>query len=242
MLWMWVRVSSPSDQKGGAGGVGAHSPIRSGRLASAPHSGQRGLLLGWRRQRCPRRLRRPRCWSPGPWSLCAGPPSWVPCTDSWDSTSARGSRSISASSALGGRRSGWSGCGCDRTAGRQNASLVPRSGDGARRLLLLHGGMVLYLGSLVPNSALTEKEAGHMLTHALWHTLATFLVLSPTRRCTNATIDALTLDKHMLRWLLTGSLEHLQCTNSYATDVTRPCSRDSDSWHQIHSQSVKSTL
>lgn len=83
-------------------GVGAHSPIRSGRLASAPHSGQRGLLLGWRRQRCPRRLRRPRCWSPGPWSLCAGPPFWVPCTDSWDSTSARGSQSISASSALGG--------------------------------------------------------------------------------------------------------------------------------------------
>lgn len=61
-------------------------------------------------------------------------------------------------------------------SGRQNASLVLRSGDGARRLLLLHGGMVLYLGSLVPNSALTEKEAGHMLTHTVTH--AGYLSLS----------------------------------------------------------------
>lgn len=41
------------------------------------------------------------------------------------------------------------------------------SGNGAQRLLELHRDTVLYLGSLVPNSVLTEKEARHMLAHTL---------------------------------------------------------------------------
>lgn len=75
-------------------------PTRSGRRASALRSGRPGRRPGWRRQRSPRHLHHPRCWSPGRWSPCGGRPSWVPCTDSSDSTSARGSRSISASSDL----------------------------------------------------------------------------------------------------------------------------------------------
>lgn len=59
-----------------------------------------------------------------------------------------------------GRRAGY-----DRLVGRWTKAslvLVFRLRDS----LELHWGMLLYLGSLVPNSALTEKEAGHMLTHA----------------------------------------------------------------------------
>lgn len=81
------------------------SPIRSGHPAAALRSGRRALQPGWTRRRCPLRPRRPRCWSPGLWSLCGAPPSWVPCTDSSDSTWARGSRWIAACSS-GGHRGG----------------------------------------------------------------------------------------------------------------------------------------
>lgn len=76
-------------------------PTRSGRRASARRSGRPVPPPGWKRRRSPRRLRRQRCWSPGRWSLCGARPSWVPCTDSSGSTSARGSRWTSASSGLG---------------------------------------------------------------------------------------------------------------------------------------------
>lgn len=145
-------------------GASHHLPIRSGHLAAALHSGRRALLPGWRRQRFPRHLHHPRCWSRGQWSLCGAQPSWVPCKDSWDSTSALGSRWVSAFSGLtvedrGGQQS---------DGAPTKASEMPCSGKGAQRLLELHRGMVLYLGSLVPNSVLTEEKPHCMLTHTLF--------------------------------------------------------------------------
>lgn len=42
---------------------------------------------------------------------------------------------------------------------------MPCSGNVAQRLPELHRGMVLYLGSLVPNSVVTEEKPHCMLTH-----------------------------------------------------------------------------
>lgn len=78
---------------------------------------------------------------------------------------------MTAASSVGRSIGGGRTTGCERSCGRQvdGASLVLplRLED----LLELHRGMVLYLGSLVPDSALTEKEAGHMLTHTSTHWL-----------------------------------------------------------------------
>lgn len=64
------------------------------------------------------------------------------------------------------------GSGGGRQRGRQlsrgtstKASVMLCSGNRSQRLPELHRGMVLYLGSLVPNSVVTKKEPRHMLTH-----------------------------------------------------------------------------
>lgn len=54
-------------------------PRGSCRPSSAHRSGQPALLPGWRRRRCLLRPPHRRCWSPGPWSLCAATPSSAPC-------------------------------------------------------------------------------------------------------------------------------------------------------------------
>lgn len=58
-----------------------------------------------------------------------------------------------------------------------------------------HRGMVLYFGSLVPNSVLTEKEAHHMLTH----TLACFLYPSFSFLHMHTHQDAWNEYKHILK-------------------------------------------
>lgn len=67
-----------------------------------------------------------------------------------------------------------------RTGTWTKASAMLCSGYGAQRLLEVHRGTVLYLGSLVPNSVLTEKEARHMLKHTLACFLSHCLSLSHT--------------------------------------------------------------
>lgn len=56
-----------------------YSQIGSGLLSGAPRSGLLVHQPEWRRQKYLLRLLRPRCWSPGQWSLYAGPPCGAPC-------------------------------------------------------------------------------------------------------------------------------------------------------------------
>ena len=60
-----------------------YSQIGSGLLSGAPHSGLLVHQPEWRIQKYLLHLPRPRCWSPGQWSLCAGPPCGAPCRNKW---------------------------------------------------------------------------------------------------------------------------------------------------------------
>lgn len=77
---------------------------------------------------------------------------------------------------VGGLQHLWAGESVELRPHAGYNNLVGRSTKASLALLLwlkhsleLHWGMLLYLESLVPNSALTEKEGGHMLTHPDTH-------------------------------------------------------------------------
>lgn len=78
VIYSWAMLDV-----GGKDIKGIYSPIKSGLLSGAPHSGLLVHRPEWRIQKYLLRLLHPQCWSPGQWSLCEGPPFGAPCRNKW---------------------------------------------------------------------------------------------------------------------------------------------------------------